>query len=111
MRPLKDRNGCPRHFHGLRLSGLTLFSSFWYPNGRRVTIASWHNPAHMCWLWFIELSLTHADEHKTFRAYSLPGAQAWTTLQLWRLRISFCWQAEGWYSSPSEMRVRNLLGY
>lgn len=91
-------------FHGFRLGGLTLLS-FDIQRGarRRVTFGSWHNPKHMCWLWYFEAhQLT--GEGKGFRAYHTSGAQARWGLKLGVFGIAFCWQAEGWYSNPEEWR-------
>lgn len=81
--------------NGLRLGGL----SYTQKRGYVLHIASWHNPAHMCWLWFIEISMSCADEKRALRFYRMPGAQARSVIQLWSINIQFVWQAEGRYKA------------
>lgn len=98
----------PRQFHGFRLGALTLLSSQWYPlDGRRVTLASWHNLRHMCWLWFFEVRWIKKNGRDARRVgfFRLPGSQARYGLSLWVVDFQFVYQAEGWYRNPEEFRA------
>ncbi|QDP57371.1 MAG: hypothetical protein Unbinned3696contig1008_49 [Prokaryotic dsDNA virus sp.] len=69
-----------------------------------VPLLSWHNRAHLCWLWSLSAGNVIADERRAIRAYSIPGAQARYVVQFWSVAIQLVWQAEGRYRSPSHRR-------
>jgi len=95
------------HFGGWRIGGLTLLSSRWQEKGRIVTLASYHPPGHMCWLWFVEAFATSRIIPRVTR---LPGHQSKTYIDLPFVTILFVWQDEGRYRDPADQRVRTMLG-
>lgn len=97
----------PRQFHGWRIRGLTLFWSYWYPDGRRIGIAAYHHPERMCWLWFFEI---YARRGVLPRMAHLPGAQAKTYIDLPFCTLLFVWQDQGRYTDPRDERIRKLVG-
>lgn len=94
-----------KHWLGWRFGGLRIGGLSWTPlKGYTVSIAAYHHPDRMCWLWSLRAENVVADEKRAFRVYSIPGSQAQYTLELWRYRIVFTWQEMGRYSDPEKMR-------
>lgn len=94
---------------GWRIGGLTIGGLSWSAlRGYTVKLASYHNPNHMCWLWSAYIDQCIADEKRAFRAFRIPGAQSRSILQLWSINITFVWQAEGRYRSPTHERQTGL---
>lgn len=97
----------PRQFHGWRAGGLTLFSSYWYPKGRTFSVASYHHPKRMCWLWFLQFEFHSRIMLSIQRS---PGSQAKTYINFPFVAFLFCWQDQGRYTNASDERVRKLAG-
>jgi hypothetical protein len=98
-----------KHWRGFRIGGLTIGGlHYGEVRGYTVSLLSWHNPKHMCWLWFIDAYMSVADELRAFRIVRLPGFQSRTIFQLWALNVQFVWQEEGRYRDPMQHRQQEL---
>lgn len=96
-----------RNLQGWRIGPLRLLSSQWAPDGRRWTIASYHHPKRMCWLWFLEFRRRWGVLPRVSRQ---PGFQAKTYVNLPFCTFLFVWQDQGRFTDPSDERMRKLAG-
>ena len=98
-----------KNWLGWRVGGLRVGGLSWGPvRGYTVSLASYHNPKCMCWLWSARVEMTTEDEKRAFRVFSMPGSQAKYYLQLWSICFVFMWQEMGKYAEPEKMRQADM---
>lgn len=75
---------------------------------RRIPILAYHKADRTCWLWYLELHRSIADERRAFRYFRMRGQQDRRIWQFWNWSIVFCWQDQGRFRNYRHQRQSKL---